>query len=88
MQKTKSRRQKLGATEAVAFGFIKNHQVLLTAIFERRASGRIGEHAYLGDLNLDRGVVLGGDESVGGGALSRDVDIHNVSFVVLHLYYS
>ena len=42
---------------------------------------------YTGDLNLDRGVVLGSDESVGGGALSGDVDIHNISVVVLHLYY-
>ena len=31
-------------------------------------------------------MVLSGDESVGGGALSWDIDIHNVSFVVLHLY--
>ena len=31
-------------------------------------------------------MVLGGDESVGGGALSGNIDIHNVSFVVLHLY--
>ena len=42
---------------------------------------------YLSDLDLNRSVVLGGDQSVGGGAFSGDVDIYNVSFVVLHLYY-
>ena len=41
--------------------------------------------SYLGDLDLDGSVVLGGDESVGGGALAGDVEIHNLSFVVLHL---
>ena len=48
----------------------------------------IGKETYLSDLDLDRSVVLGGDESVSSGALSWDVDIHNVTFVVLHLYYS
>ena len=43
---------------------------------------------YLSDLDLDRGVVLSGDQSVRGGALAGDVEIHNISFVVLHLYYS
>ena len=32
-------------------------------------------------------MVLGGDKSVGGGAFPGDVDVHNLSFVVLHLYY-
>ena len=41
---------------------------------------------YFGDLNLDGGVVLGGDESVGGGALAGDVKINNSSFVVLHIF--
>ncbi len=39
---------------------------------------------YFGDLNLDGGVVLGGDESVGGGALAGDVKINNLLLVVLH----
>ena len=43
---------------------------------------------YLSNLDLDRGVVLSGDQSVRGGALAGDVEIHNISFVVLHLYYS
>ena len=30
-------------------------------------------------------MVLGGDESVVGGALAGDVEIHNFSFVVLHV---
>ena len=41
----------------------------------------------LGDLDLDGSVVLSSDESVGGRALAGDVEIHNISFVVLHLYY-
>ena len=49
---------------------------------------QLGCDTYLGDLNLDRSVVLSGDESVGGRALSGDIEIHNLSFVVLHLYYS
>ena len=54
------------------------------------AQGRWGGHlcgqTYLSDLDLDRSVVLGGNESVRGRALSGDIDIHNISFVVLHLY--
>ena len=42
---------------------------------------------YLSDLDLDGSVVLSGDESVSGGALSWDIDVHNVTFVVLHLCY-
>ena len=42
---------------------------------------------YLSDFNLDRSVVLGGDKSVSGGTFPGDVDVHNISFVVLHLYY-
>ena len=41
--------------------------------------------AYLAELDLDGSVVLGGDESVGSGALAGDVEIHNFSFVVLHV---
>ena len=52
--------------------------------------GRLNGHpcwqTYLSDLDLDRSVVLGGNESVRGRALSGDIDIHNISFVVLHLY--
>ena len=40
--------------------------------------------AYLSDLDLNRSVVLGSDEPVGGRALSWDIDVHNVSLVVLH----
>ena len=46
-----------------------------------------GANTYLSDLDLDGSVVLGGDKSVSGRALSGDVEIHNLSFVVLHLYY-
>ena len=46
-----------------------------------------GRDTYLSDLDLDRSVVLGGDESVSGRALSWDVEIHNMSFVVLHLCF-
>lgn len=45
-----------------------------------------GVCTYLSDFDLNGGVVLGSDESVGGRALAGDVDVHNVSFVVLHLY--
>ena len=37
------------------------------------------------DLKLDGGVVVGGDQSVGGRALSGDVEVHNFTFIVLHL---
>ena len=40
--------------------------------------------AYLGDLDLHGGVVLGSDESVGGRALAGNVEINNFSFVVFH----
>lgn len=42
--------------------------------------------AYLSDLNLDGGVVLGGNESVGGRALAGDVQINNLPLVVLHCF--
>ena len=45
----------------------------------------MGLKAYLGDLNLNRGVVLGPNEPVGGGALPGDVELHNPLFIVLHL---
>ena len=47
---------------------------------------RVSMFAYLSDLDLNRSVVLGSNQSVGSGALPGDVDVHNVSFVVLHLY--
>ena len=47
----------------------------------------MGRLAYLGDLNLHGGVILGSDESVGGTALAGDVEIHNFSFVVLHVWF-
>lgn len=40
---------------------------------------------YLCDFNLDGGVILGRNEPVGGRALARDVQVHNLSLVVLHL---
>ena len=52
----------------------------------RLRAGAVAD-TYLSDLDLDGSVVLGGDESVSGRALSGDVEIHNMSFVVLHLYY-
>ena len=51
-----------------------------------KRSGHLCGQTYLSDLDLDRCVVLGGNESVSGRALSGDIDIHNISFVVLHLY--
>ena len=51
-----------------------------------RLNGHHCRQTYLSDLDLDRSVVLGGNESVRGRALSGDIDIHNISFVVLHLY--
>ena len=51
-----------------------------------RRNGHLCGQTYLSDLDLDRSVVLGGNESVRGRALSGDIDIHNISFVVLHLY--
>ena len=39
------------------------------------------------DFELNSGVVVGGDESVGGRALSGDVQVHNFTFVVLHLFF-
>ena len=39
---------------------------------------------YFGDLDLDGGVVLGSDESVGGRALAGDVKVNNLLLVVLH----
>ena len=51
-----------------------------------RLNGHLCWQTYLSDLDLDRSVVLGGNESVRGRALSGDIDIHNISFVVLHLY--
>ena len=44
----------------------------------------VSVRAYLGDLDLHGGVVLGSDESVGGRALAGDVEINNFSFVVFH----
>ena len=49
-------------------------------------SALVGRGAYLGNLNLDGGMVLGGNESVGGGALTGDVQIHNRTVVVLHCF--
>jgi len=48
-------------------------------------SGHLAVFVALSDLNLDRGVVLGGDQSVGGRALAGDIEIHNISFVVLQV---
>ena len=39
---------------------------------------------YFGDFNLDGGVVLCGDESVGGRALAGDVEVYNLLLIVLH----
>lgn len=41
-------------------------------------------YAYLSDLNLDGGVVLGGNEPVGGRALAGNVKVNNDTLVVLH----
>ena len=43
---------------------------------------------YLSDLDLDGSVVLSSDESVGGRALAGDVEINNMSLVVLHFRLS
>ena len=36
------------------------------------------------DFDLNRGVVVGGDERVGGGALSWDVQVDDFVLIVLH----
>ena len=41
--------------------------------------------AYLSDFDLDGSVVLGANESVGGGALSGDVEFYNSFLFVLHI---
>ena len=66
-----------------------NVRLIALAIKWRRfdSSGEGMRLTYLSDLDLDGSMVLGGDESVSGRALSGDVEIHNGSFVVLHLYY-
>jgi hypothetical protein len=38
----------------------------------------------LGDGDLDRAVILGLDDAVGGAALAGDVKVHNLAAVVLH----
>ena len=39
----------------------------------------------VGNLNLNGGSVVSGDELVGGGALAWNVQVNNLSLVVLHL---
>ena len=41
-------------------------------------------NTYVSDFNLDGSVVVGGDEGVSGGALSWDVQVNNLVFIVLH----
>ena len=41
--------------------------------------------AYLGNLNLDGSVVLGGDEAVSGRALAWDVLVLDISLFVDHI---
>lgn len=43
------------------------------------------ERSYISDVDLDGGVVLGGDESVGGGAFSGDIKVHDFVVGVLHI---
>ena len=40
---------------------------------------------YSGDFDLDGGVVLGSNESVGGATFTGDVELHDPLFVVLHI---
>ena len=40
---------------------------------------------YGGNFDLNRRVILGGDESVSSGALSGDVEVYNLLLIVLHL---
>ena len=51
-------------------------------------SGDFARGVNVGDLNLDRGVVIGCDETVSGRALSWDVKIHDLSFIVLHFVFT
>ena len=47
---------------------------------------RSAKGTYSGDLDLDGGVVLGSNESVGGGAFTGNVKFHDPLLVVLHLW--
>jgi len=49
-----------------------------------RLQHNAGDGVDIAEVDLDRGLVLRADKSVGGGALSWDVKIDNASFVVLH----
>lgn len=44
-----------------------------------------GDGVNLSDGDLDRGMILGGDQAVSGGALTGDVEIDLLSFGVLHV---
>merc|ERR1719162_900117 len=48
-------------------------------------SGVLSLSVDLSDVQLNAAVLLSGDQSVGGAALARDVQIHTLSIVVLHL---
>ena len=43
------------------------------------------EETYFGNVDLNRGVVLSSDESVGSRAFSGNIEINNLLLVVLHI---
>ena len=49
------------------------------------SESRVRTSAYLSDFNLDRSVVLGDNEAVGGGALSWNVLFLDFTLFVDHL---
>jgi hypothetical protein len=49
------------------------------------SAGSSATNAYLGNLDLNGSVVLGGDEAVSGRALAWDVFVLDISFFVDHI---
>ena len=69
-----------------------NGAVTVTLSTDEAAESESGELAGVNaisikvpDVDLDSGVILGGDEPVCGGTLPGDIEIHVLTLLVLHL---
>merc|ERR1719192_396761 len=76
----------LGQSVDTIIGFTHTTNLTANGVGLEPAGHPSGGLVNVGDVDLDGGVILGGDDAVAGRAFSRDVHIHVFSGFVLHGY--
>ena len=77
-----------GATDGERLGWSFYKNILKIRKNLVRAEHATGLWVNVAEVDLDRGLVLGADQAVWGGALARDVQVDNFALIVLHGLFS